>query len=430
MSKTGGIGKLNQNFTHKNRVTTGKKTLVAGLDIGTTKVTCVIGQIGADGMEVVGVGNAPNSGMRQGVVVNIEATTEAICKAKEEAELMSGTQVKSVWLGIGGSHVQSFSSQGMVAVRNKEVAAEDIDRVIEAAKAVAIPNDRQVLHVLPKEFRVDGQEGICDPVGMSGVRLEAAVHIITGSHSAIQNSMKCTHKAGLQVNGLVLQQLASSLAVLSEDERSLGVCVVDMGGGTCDLITLIQGAVAHTSVIPVGGQNFTHDIAMGLRTTQQNGEVIKRKFGCAIPDMVNLEETLEVESVGGRKSRTLARKDLCDVIEARAEETLNLLKEELEKQGLLSRLGSGIVLTGGASLLAGLVEMGDFIFDIPVRRGVPDRIGGLTDVVRSANYSTAVGLLLYGMKHKEKEKPGVIEVEEALSQKLSGWTQRLKDLFG
>lgn len=394
--------------------------VMAGLDLGTTKVTCVIGTVNPEkGIDVVGIGNAVNTGFRQGVVVNIEAASEAISKAREEAELMSGLKINSIWLGVGGTHIQSFDSQGMIAIRNKEVTSEDIERVIEAAKAVAIPHDRQVLHVLPNEFRVDGQSGIRDPIGMSGVRLECSVHIVTGSNSAIQNAYKCIEKAGLQVEGIVLQQLASALAVLSEDEKNLGVSLVDIGGGTCELITFAQGAVVHTGVIPVGGQNFTHDVAMGLKTTQVHAELLKKKFGAAIAESVVADESVEVESVGGRKPRTLARRDLCEVLEARSEETLALVRKELEAKNLLPLLGSGIVLTGGVSQLPGLVEMGDYVFDVPVRRGIPSRTGGLTDVVRLPTYATAIGLLIYGLNQQKVR----------VTHTMSGWTQKIKDMF-
>lgn len=409
---------------------TRKPRLIAGLDVGTTKVTCSIGFITDEGIDVVGLGSAPNAGMKQGVVVNIEATSESIRKAKEEAELMAGQTVESVWLGVGGFHVQSFDSSGMVAIRNKEVTNEDIERVVEAAKAVAIPNDRQVLHVLPKDFKIDGQEGIFDPIGMSGVRLEASVHIITGSHTSILNTIKCTQRAGLQVAGLVLQQFASALAVLGGDEKNLGVCVVDMGGGTCDMITYQQGSVIHTAVLPVGGQNFTHDVAMGLKATQQNAEALKRKYGVALADMVDSEESIEVESVGGRKARTLPRKDLCEILEARAEETLALIAQELKNKELMGKLGSGVVLTGGASLLPGLVEMGDFILDVPVRKGQPEKIGGLTDIARNGSYASAVGLLLYGREMgKDQIVPVDMRQSEGLNQKFMGWTKKIRDFL-
>lgn len=401
--------------------------VIAGLDIGTTKVSFLIGQLTPDGVKVIGVGDTPNHGMKQGVVVNIEATADAIKKAKEEAELMSGVVATTAWLAVGGNHIESFDSQGMVAIKNKEVSQEDIDRVIEAAKAVAIPKDRQVLHVLPKEFLIDGQRGITDPIGMAGVRLECAVHIVTGLQSAIQNAIKCTQKAGLQVSGMCLQQLASSLSVVSRDEKNLGCCVVDMGGGTCDLVTFSQGSVTHTAVIPVGGQNFTHDVAMGLRTNQANAENLKKKSGCALAQSLSEDETIEVESVGGRQSRTLSRKDLGEILEARSEETLSLIKDELNKKGLVPQLGSGIILTGGASSLEGLVEMGDFVFDVPVRRGTPLRVAGLTDIVKCPRFSTGVGLLLHAFE-KEKEK-GHFATQEEQEHWVDQWMNRFKEFF-
>jgi cell division protein FtsA len=399
-----------------------KGRIVAALDIGTTKVACAIGVLAKNNVEVIGVGQAMNTGMRQGVVVNIEAATEAITKAKEEAELMAGHTVESVWLSVGGTHVQSFASGGMVAIRNKEVRQEDIDRVIEAAKAVAIPQDRQVLHVLPQDFKIDGQAGIFDPIGMSGVRLEASVFIITGSRTTINNAMKCTAKAGLKVEGVILQQLASALAVLSSDEKNLGVSVVDMGGGTADIITFYNGSVIHTGLIPIGGQNFTHDVSIGLKTTQNNAENLKRKYGCALAEMVNEEEAIEVESVGGRKSRTLMRRDLCEVLEARAEESLEMIHNELREKGLIGKLGSGVVLTGGASLLNGIMEMGDFVLDVPVRRGLPDKVGGLADVVKQPMFSTVVGLLMHAQLVDKDKAPGV--------EKSNDWTQKMKTLLG
>ncbi len=397
--------------------------MIAGLDIGTTKVTCAIGRFENGQLDIIGVGNAPNSGMRHGVVVNIDAATDAIKKAKDEAELMAGVRVDSVWLGVGGHHIQSFSSGGMIAVRHKEVQQEDVDRVIEAAKAVAIPQDRQVLHVLPQDFKIDGQVGIFDPIGMSGVRLEASVFIITGSTAVIQNAIKCTQRAGIKVDGLVLQQLASAMAVLSADEKNLGTTVVDIGGGTCDMITFYQGSVIHTGLLPVGGQNFTHDVAIGLKTTQNHADSLKRKFGCALPEMVGEDDAIEVESVGGRKPRTLMRRDLCEVLEARAEETLELIHTALSEQGLLSKLGSGVVLTGGGSLLHGLIEMGDFVLDVPVRRGWPEKVGGLVDVVRQPSCSTVVGVMMYGLSLDKDTKVGH-EV------KTNDWTRKMKNLLG
>lgn len=398
--------------------------IIAGLDIGTTKVSCAIGRFDNGQLDIIGVGSAPNTGVRHGVVVHIDSTAEAIKKAKEEAELMAGQVIESVWLAVGGQHIQSFASSGMVAIRHKEVQKDDIDRVIEAAKAVVIPQDRQVLHVLPQDFRIDGQIGIFDPIGMSGVRLEASVFIVTGSTSVIQNAIKCTEKVGLRVEGLTLQQLASAMAVLSPDEKNLGVCVVDIGGGTCDMITFFQGSVIHTGLLPVGGQNFTHDVAIGLKTTQTFAETLKRKFGCALPEMVSEDEAIDVESVGGRKPRTLMRRDLCEVVEARAEETLELIHKDLEGKGLLKKLGSGVVLTGGGSLLHGLVEMGDFVLDVPVRRGWPEKVGGLVDVVKQPSCATVVGVLLYGLS-QDKDR-GIAHHDV----KVSEWTKRMKNLLG
>jgi cell division protein FtsA len=373
------------------------RPVVAGLDIGSTKVTVVIGVVNSENiLEVVGVGTSANTGIRQGVVVNIEATSESIIKAREEAELMSGYKVTEVFVGVSGSHIKSFDSRGMVAIKNKEVGAQDVSRVIEAAKAVVVPTDRTVLHVIPREFKVDNQDGILDPIGMSGIRLEANVHIVTGGSTAIANNLKCIEKAGLKVAGLVLDPLASSLAVLSEDEKNLGVCVVDMGGGSCNLLYFVNGSVAHTSMVPVGGAHFTHDVAVGLRTPQLAAEDLKKRFGCAMASLIPEDEVMDVEGVGGRKSRSVFRREIAEVLEPRAEETLQLIMQDLKASGLLPYLGSGLVLTGGASQLEGLLEMGEFIFDIPVRRGVPGKVGGLVDVVKSPAFATSVGLLIYG----------------------------------
>ena len=432
--------------TNLAQMKTGRnRSLIAGLDIGSTKVSIVIGtpvlQTNANGtqeivLDINGLGQALNTGIRQGVVVNVEATIEAITKAREEAELMSGYKIEEVYVGIGGNHVKSFDSRGMVAIRNKEVKADDISRVIEAAKAVAVPADREVLHVLPREFKIDDQTGIFDPIGMSGVRLEANVHIVTAGQTALQNIIKCAEKSGLRVKGLVLQQLASALAVLSDDEKKLGAAVVDMGGGTCDIVVYAAGSVAYTSTVPVGGQHFTQDIAMGLRTPQTSAEVIKKKFGCAISDLVDSAETIEVEGVGGRKPRSLLRHDLCEVIEPRAEETMALIWQEIRKSGLANQIGSGLVLTGGACQMEGLLEMGEFISDIPVRRGSPVNVGGLTDIVRGPDCSTAVGLMVYGLENlttNEKHRlmnQSSSEMGAPVADVVSGWAQKVKDFFG
>lgn len=411
-----------------------KIPVLAGLDIGTTKVTLVIGLVqfnekSEPHIEVVGVGTAPNAGVRQGVVVNIEATTESIRKAREEAELMAGYQVQDVWVGVSGTHIRSFDSKGMVAIKNKEVGPQDIERVIEAAKAVAVPADRSVLHVLPREYKVDGQDGILDPIGMSGVRLEANVHIVTAAQTAMTNVVKCTEKAGLRIAGFVLESLAASMSVLSEDEKSLGVCLVDIGGGISSSLYITNGSVASCSVIPVGGQHFSHDVAVGLRTPQVSAEDIKKKYGCALASLISENETIEVEGVGGRKSRTVLRKDLAEVLEPRAEELLQLLHNDIRMSGLMAMLGSGVVFTGGGSLLEGLVEMGEFVFDIPVRKGSPGKVGGLSEVVQSPASATAVGLLLYGLKQQKNLKPQT-ERDDLLTDTFQQLSHKVRQLFG
>ena len=410
-----------------------KPVYLAALDLGSTKVVFSIASAKPDGIEVIGVGSVPHTGVKQGIVVNIDSTTEAILKAKEEAELMSGVKVDNVWLGVGGTHIESFQSNGMVAVSGKEVLDTDIDRVIEAAKAVAIPSDRTVLHVIPNFYKLDSQSGISDPLGMSGVRLESSVHIVTALKSALQNSIKATEKAGLTVNGTVLQSLASSMSVLTEDEKKLGVTLVTLGGGKCELISFVAGSAIHTSIIPVGGQHFTGDIAMGLRTTQDNAETLKCKYAHAIAETVTGSENIEVESVGGRPPRTIDRKTLCQIVEARAEETLALIMSELNSANLINHLGSGIVLTGGASQLKGLLELGDYQLDLPVRLGLPKTVGGLTDVVKTAGYSTTVGLLIYARKQIKQviiEASSEKEAEQRYEIKsLSKATKKMKNFF-
>lgn len=429
--------------------TSQKKTkLIAGLDIGTTKISFVIGAVQMPGINlqvydpnnnnhpieqdwginIVGLGSCASNGIRQGAVVNIEATIEAIKKAREEAELMAGEQIGEVYVSIGGTHIKSFDSNGMVAIRNKEVRPEDVSRVIEAAKAVAVPADREVLHVLPREFKLDDQEGIFDPIGMTGVRLEANVHIVTAGRTALQNALKCTEKAGLTVKSLVLQQLASSIAVLSEDEKKLGAAVIDIGGGTSEIVIYVNGSIAYTGLVPVGGMHFTQDISMGLRTPQSNAESIKKKFGSAIVDLVDENQSIEVEGVGGREPRSLLRKELCQIIEPRAEETLGLLQQEILNSGLSQQIGSGIVITGGGAELEGLLEMGEFIFEMPVRKGAPQKIGGLVDVVKSPAYATAVGLLLFGLE-KEKSKLLQENTENHVQDMINDFGHKVRDFF-
>ncbi len=406
--------------------TTAKRRIVAGLDIGSSKVLVIIASVGAETIDVIGLGSVASQGVRQGSIVDIEATTQAIIKAREEAELMAGVQITEAWVGVAGTHITSFDSRGMVAILHEEVAPSDVERVIDAAKAVAIPTDREVLHVLAREFQVDDQKGILDPIGMSGVRLEASVHIITASHTALTNIRKCTEKAGLRFQGAVLKPLASALSVLSDDEKNLGVAVVDMGAGTCDIAVYHQGSVVSTSFVPVGGQHFTHDVSLGLRSPQASAEFLKKKHGCALADLVSEEENIEVEGVGGRNPRTVRRKSLSEVLEPRAEETLEMIQEKIRDSGYLEILGSGIVLTGGASQLEGLIEMGEFIFDVPVRMGSPTRCGGLTDVVRSPVYATGIGLLLYAAGQLREEKQEKQDHPESL---LSSWARRVKEYF-
>ena len=409
-----------------------KMPIIAGLDIGSSSVKMVLGLVNPEGkIEIAGVGNASNSGVKQGVVVNIDSTTDAIRRAKEEAELMAGCSATDVWVGVSGSHIKSFDSKGMVAIKNAEVTQSDIERVIEAAKAVAVPGDRRVLHVLSKEYKVDGTEGISDPIGMSGVRLEASVHIITASQAALNNTIKCIEKAGLKVAGLILDPLASSMAVLSEDERNLGVCLVDMGGGASNLLYFINGSVAHTAMIPIGGAHFTHDVAVGLRAPQLAAEELKKKFGCALMNMVSETETVEVEGVGGRKSRTIPRKDLSAVLEARSEELMNLIANNIRLSGFMPMLGSGVVLTGGASQLEGLVEMGEFMMDIPVRRGAAGKVSGITEVIKGAEFATAVGLCLYGYQEKKEAFAKHHSHSELhLGESIDDLTKKVKEFFG
>lgn len=401
--------------------------IFAGLDIGSSKVCFIIGQEKPSGIiDVIGLGQAPNSGIRKGVVVNIEATTKAILTAKEEAELMAGYQVDSIFMSVGGAHIESFDSKGMVAVTGEEVTPQDIERVIMAAKAVAVPSEREVLHIIPKDFKIDDQEGISDPVGMSGVRLEASVHIVTGGTTAIQNALKCAEKAKLKVKSLVLEQLASSLAVMNEDEKSLGVAVVDIGAGTSDLILYAQGNVSYTHSIPVGGKHITGDIAVGMRTTQSAAEIIKKKYACALSSLVSSTESIDVPTVNGGSGRSILRRHLCEVVEPRAEEILNFILNDIQASQVADLLGAGVIFTGGTSQLDGFIEMAEFLFDMPVRKGVALEIGGLKDIVKAPNFTTAVGLLKYAQK---ENSPTAVKTEEEKNM-LSGFTRKIREFFG
>ncbi|MDE0031076.1 MAG: cell division protein FtsA [Deltaproteobacteria bacterium] len=379
-----------------------KNNLVVGLDIGTHKICAVVGEQTEQGPEVVGVGIHPSNGLRKGVVINVEATIEGIKKAVEEAEIMAGCEINTVFAGIAGGHIRGFNSQGVVAVKNKEVADADVDRVIDAAKAVAIPLDQEVLHVLPQEFALDGQGGIQEPRGMAGVRLEASVHIVTGAVAAAQNIIKCCNRTGLNVADFVLEPLASADATLTQEERELGVALVDMGGGTTDIALFHGGSVKHTAVLSVGGNHLTSDIAAGLHAPMAAAEQLKQRYGAVGPDVVNRNEMLEVPSVGGRSPRTVSRQVLCEIIEPRLEEVFHLVHRELTKSGYARQVVSGIVMTGGSTLLPGMVEMAERIFDVPVRQGVPGNVVGLVDVVSSPVYSTATGLLLYGLGQQDR----------------------------
>jgi cell division protein FtsA len=372
------------------------RRLLVGLDIGTSKVVAIVGEISTeDRLEVIGIGSNPSRGLKRGVVVNIESTVHSIQRAIEEAELMAGCEINTVYAGIAGSHVRSLNSHGIVAIRDKEVSASDVERVIDAARAVAIPADQRILHVLPQEFIIDTQEGIREPIGMSGVRLEAKVHLVTGAVSAAQNIVKCVQRCGLNVDDIVLEQLASSYAVLTDDEKELGVCVVDLGGGTTDIAVFSGGAIRHTAVIPIAGDQVTNDIAVSLRTPTQYAEEIKIKYACALSQLANADETIEVPSVGDRPPRRLARQTLAEVVEPRYEELYCLVRDELRRSGFEELIPAGIVLTGGSAKMEGAIELAEEVFHMPVRLGIPQYVEGLVDVVRNPIYATGVGLLLY-----------------------------------
>ena len=373
------------------------RNLLVGLDVGTSKVVAIVAEVSPEGViEVIGLGSSASRGLKRGVVVNIESTVQSIQRAVEEAELMAGCEINSVYTGIAGSHVKSINSHGIVAIRDKEVSAGDIERVIDAAKAVAIPADQRVLHVLPQEFIIDSQEGIPDPIGMSGVRLEAKVHLVTGAVSAAQNIVKCVQRCGLSVEDIVLEQLASSYAVLTDDEKELGICIIDMGGGTTDIAVFCGGAIQHTAVIPIAGSQVTNDIAVSLRTPAQYAEEIKIKYACALSQLANPDETIEVPSVGDRPPRRLARQTLAEVVEPRYEELYHLVRKELRRSGFEELIAAGIVLTGGSAKMEGAIDLAEEVFHMPVRLGVPQYVDGLSDVVRNPIHATGVGLLLYG----------------------------------
>ena len=378
--------------------------LVVGLDIGTTKICAVVAMVAGETIDIIGIGGHPSRGLRKGVVIDIDATVDSIRKAIDEAELMAGCEINSVYAGIAGGHIEARNEIGMVAIKGDEVKPGDLKRVIEQAQAIAIPADREVIHVIPREFEIDGQGEITQPCGMSGVRLTAKVHIVTAAVTSVQNIIKCCNRAGLNVIDIVLEPLASSEAVLAPDETQLGVALIDMGGGTTDLAVFQDGSIKHTAVLSLGGYHLTNDAAVGLRTPFEQAERIKRRFGCAAPRFLAADELLVVPSVGGRAPREISRKMLSEFLEPRIEEILTLVREELARSGLLNSIPSGVVVTGGSSSLERLPELAEEVFELPVRRGIPRGVGGLVDRVQGPEFATGVGLALYGSKQRAKPR--------------------------
>lgn len=405
-----------------------KDNIIVGLDIGTTKICAIVGESTKDGIEIIGLGTAPSKGLRKGVVVNIESTVESIKKAVEEAELMAGCEINRVYCGIAGGHIRAFNSHGVIAVKNKEITQADVDRVIEAAQAIVIPPDREVIHVIPQEYIVDDQEGIQEPLGMIGIRLEVKVHIVTAAVTSAQNIIKCANKAGLDVADIVLQQIASSEAVLNTDERDIGVVLVDIGGGTTDIALYHDGTIKYTTVISLGGNQVTGDISVGLRTPTGEAEKVKKEYGAAMTAMVSKDDVIEILAVGGNKTRKVSKYTLCEIIEPRVEEIFDLVKREIVKSGYDPLISSGVVLTGGTSALAGSTELAEQVFSLPVRLGTPRGIIGLVDVVKSPMYSTGVGLVLYGGRHMDSVRfqRGADNVFGKLTSRMKGW---MKEFF-
>ncbi len=403
----------------------GENYIIAGLDLGTTKVCAIVAEQTDEGLDIIGIGSVPSKGLKKGVVVNIESTVQAIKAAVEQAETMAGVEVNTVYAGIAGSHVRGMNHDGVAAIADREVNQKDVTRVLDQTKAVPLPGDRQVLHVLPQEYIVDDQDGIKEPVGMSGVRLEARVHMVTAASTSVANVIKCAERCGLYVSEVVLQPLASACSVLSDDEKEIGAVLIDIGGGTSDIIIYVDGAVVHTSSIPIGGINLTNDIATGLRTPMAEAERIKIKYGCASTKMIDEDETIEVPSVGGRPPRVLPRQVLCDIIEPRAEEIFAACHHVIAESGYGEMLASGAIITGGATLLDGMPELAEQILRLPVRRGMPTGIGGLIDVVKSPSYATGVGLVKHGAGHLgsvvEEEEPVEVSMAQGLGGRISSW---------
>jgi cell division protein FtsA len=398
-----------------------KGELLVGLDIGTTKVVALVAEVTAEGiLEIVGFGQAPSRGLRKGVIVDIDSTVASVRQAVTEAENMAGCKIDSVFAGIAGGHIKAFNSHGVAAIKGKDVRTEDVARVLALARAAAIPQDREVLHILPQDYMIDGQDGIKAPIGICGVRLEARVHVVTAASTAVQNIVKCAHMAGLKVADIVLEPLASSESVLTDEERDLGVCLVDIGGGTTDVAVFGNGSLVHTAVIPLGGNHLTHDIVVGLRTPVADAERIKRQQGCAMASMVSNDEMIDVPSVGDREPRRMSRRILCDIIEPRMEEIFGLVAREIQQCGWEDQLTSGIVLTGGASLVPGLEEMAEEMLGVLVRRGEPRAVSGLTDIVRSPQMATAVGLVQYGL-HADEQRFYLGRPRGGLFGRVSQW---------
>ncbi|MDC0934284.1 cell division protein FtsA [Gammaproteobacteria bacterium] len=400
--------------------------MIVGLDIGTSKVVAIVGEIVDDGsLNIIGIGSHRSRGLKKGTVVNIESTVESIQHAIAEAEMMAGCQIHSVYAGIAGSHIRSMNSHGIVAIRDGEVERADIERVIDAAQAVAIPADQKVLHILPQEYLIDAQEGVKEPLGMSGVRLEAKVHLVTCAINAVQNIEKCIKRCNLAVDEIILEQLASAYSVLTEDEKELGVCLVDIGGGTSDIAIFTDGSIRHTGVIPIAGDQVTNDIAMALRTPTDDADEIKVKYACALTQLANGADSIKVPSVGDRPPRELSRQALAEVVEPRYVELFTLVQQELQRSGFQDMLAAGIVLTGGTSKMEGVVDLAEEIFHAPVRIGAPHNVAGLADIVRNPIYSTGVGLLLYGLKQFQ-EQGGIITKGEpriTLVSRVKSWFQ-------
>lgn len=404
----------------------GASEIIAGLDLGTTKVTVIVAELTDDGLDVIGIGSVPAKGLKKGVVVNIESTVQAIRAAVEQAEAMAGVEINTVFAGIAGSHVSGMNQEGVAAIASREVSQDDVDRVLIQAKAVPLPGDREVIHVLPQEYIVDAQDGIKEPVGMAGVRLEARVHMVTAASSCVANIVKCAERCGLHVAEVVLQPLASAHAVLSDDEKEIGAVLIDIGGGTSDIIVYVDGAVVHTSSIPIGGINLTNDVATGLRTPMAEAERIKIKYGCAATFMIDEDEVIEVPSVGGRAPRTLSRRALCDIIEPRVEEIFVACRHVIAETGYADMLASGAIITGGTTLLDGMPELAEQVLGLPVRRAAPIGIGGLIDVVKSPAYSTGVGLVKYGMTRMQSlpvQEEEIVHVQQGtgLGGRISAW---------